>query len=157
MFLCCGGSEGRKGKLSSCMHKGCDIDWRWWRKFLNVLALAEAGLRWNLETNSSPRNQPSMGQDACWGGRNLPPPWQSDPAKGHGKKIFPGRQSTVCHPEWRNVHREDRVRPRASALPSQRVLLTQLLVVSSLYFQSGLSLKLKWVSFGQHICGSWFF
>ena len=93
MFFYCGGSEGGiKGNFLHVCTK-CDTDGGWWWQLLNVLGLAEADLRWNLEVNSSPRNQPSMGQEVWWGGRNLSPTRQSYAIQGHSEIILPASQS----------------------------------------------------------------
>lgn len=92
MFFCCGGSEGEvKGNFLHACTK-CDTDQGWWWQLLNILGLAEADLRWNSEVNSSPRNQPSMGQEVCWGGRNLSPTQLSYPIQGHSEIILPASQ-----------------------------------------------------------------
>ena len=48
---------GREKGNSSAMHKRCDIDQRWWQRFLHVLLLPDGGLWWNLEGPTWARRQ----------------------------------------------------------------------------------------------------
>lgn len=146
MFFCCGGSEGVvKGNFLQPCTK-CDTDQGWWWQLLNILGLAEADLQWNSEVNSSHRNQPKHGSRRCVGEEESVPYPAVIPHPGTFRNNLAGFSVSPARGEMctRKIGTSKYLpgHPDASAY--------ELPAVFSLHFQSGLSLKLQWVSCRQH-------
>ena len=147
MFFYCGSSEwGIKGNFLHVCTK-CDTDRGWWWQLLNVLG---AGWGWPTVQLGSELQSPESAKHGSGGvlGREESVPYPA--VIPHPGTFRNNLASFSVSPQVKKCA-PGRSGPATSICPAiQMHPAYELPAVFSLHFQSGLSLKLKWVSCGQH-------